>query len=105
MMEILKGWAVAVTPVVPYVFVALICFILFAVVYLFRAFEQNPEKTRMAVMLEIASLRKLRQVFTRRTDTIVTGEGEVIKPIGPNLGQTISRPIDPPVPPSSGAKP
>jgi hypothetical protein len=56
----------------------------------------EPEKTRVAVMLEIASLRKLRQVFTRKTDLVVTGEGEIIRP---NFGETISRPIDAVKPP------
>lgn len=78
-------------PVVPYLLVLLVVFVLGAIVYLFVQFQKNPEKTRLAVMLEIASLHKFGQLFTRKSDRVVTGEGEVVKP---NLGQTISSPLD-----------
>ncbi len=91
MTDILKQLVTAILPVVPYLFVILFLFVLGALVYLFRAFQKEPEKTRLAIMLEIASLRKFRQVFTRKTDTVITGEGEIVKP---NLGQTISQPLD-----------
>jgi hypothetical protein len=86
----------ALLPAIPYLAVLLVGFVLFVIVFLFRAFKNEPEKTRVAVMLEIASLRKLRQVFTRKTDLVVTGEGEIIRP---NFGETISRPIDAVKPP------
>lgn len=86
----------SILPVVPYVFVGLLMFGLAALVYLFRAFKNEPEKTRRAVMLELSLLRNLRQLFTRKTD-VVLENGVPVK--RPSLGETISQPIDPPVKP------
>jgi hypothetical protein len=84
----------AILPVVPYLFVLLVLFILFVLIYLFRAFKNEPEKTRRAVMLEISLLRNLRQIFTRKTD-VVLENGVPVK--RPSFGETISQPIEPPV--------
>lgn len=80
-------------PVLPYVFVALVLFILFAVVYLFRKFSgsrEEAESARQAVELELSMFSKLLRLGRRKTDPVVAVED-------PNK-LTISRPI-PAVPP------
>lgn len=79
----------ALLPIVPWMAGALFLFLLFALVYLFRAFKNEPEKTRVAVMLELSLLRKFGQLFTRKTDQPTNARR--------SFGETISEPIEPPV--------
>lgn len=85
----------ALAPVLPWVFVLLVVFVLFSIVYLFRKLSgprAEAEAARQAIELELSLFSKIFRLGRRKTDPVVA------QPPGDPNALTISRPI-PAVPP------
>lgn len=89
----------ALVPVLPWVFVALVAFVLFAAVYLFRKFSGPPaeaESTRRALELEMSFFSKVLRLGRRKTDPVVDANALTIsKPIPAVLPPTRPEPPQP----------